>query len=83
MLLKLKPGRLKRIHVNQPNLRANAKDSGDRPVFSIQTSHGVLWGHHVITNGPSEVVFRERPLSCGARCWVETRAEVVISVGSS
>jgi hypothetical protein len=54
---------LKRIHVNQHHIRANAQDGG------------------VTINGPSRVVYRpDTPLSCGARLWVETEADVETTV---
>lgn len=70
-------GIIKRIHVSQPNLRLNRKDGGSRPVFTIQTSQGPLYANYIELRGSSQVVSRpEKPLSCGARIWIETRAEV-------
>lgn len=75
----LKAGTIKRLHVNQHHLRANRKDGGKRPVFTIQTTKGPYYGHHVDIKGPSQLVARpDKPLSCGARIWIETRAEVII-----
>ena len=68
---------IKRIHVNQHHLRANRKDGGNRPVFTIQTSKGPVYADHVDIKGESSLVFQpEKPLPCGARIWVETRAQV-------
>lgn len=73
----IRRGLIKRIHVSQVNLRANRKDAGDRPVFTVQLSSGPLHGSKVEIRGSSQLVCRpERPLSCGARIWIETRAEV-------
>lgn len=69
---------IKRIHVNQPNLRANTKDDGDRPIFSVQTSHGVHHAHEVVIEGPTRAVAPGRSLSCGARAWVETDGPVMV-----
>lgn len=68
---------IKRIHVNQHHLRANRKDGGNRPVLTIQTSKGPVYADHVDIKGASSLVFRpEKPLSCGARIWIETHARV-------
>lgn len=70
---------VKRIHVNQANMRANRKDGGRRPVFSVRTSMGVLWGREVEVVGRSKLVYPDKPLSCGARVWIETRSAVIIT----
>lgn len=67
---------IKRIHVVQANLRANHKDGGRRPVFTIQTSDGPIHAMQVEIVGPSSLVNSPTPLRCGARIWIETRAEV-------
>ena len=69
--------RIKRIHVNQKNLRANRKDGGNRPLVTIQTSKGPRYADNVVIHGASMLVSRpDKPLPCGARIWIETRAEV-------
>jgi hypothetical protein len=67
-----------RIHVNQHHIRANAKDGGDRPVLTVKTYKGNTTCNRVTINGPSEVVYSpDKPLSCGARVWIETTGEVI------
>lgn len=70
---------IKRIHVNQHNIRANAKNGNeDLPVFSIKISGENIKCHSVHINGPSTLVYRpEKPLSCGAKVWIETRADIL------
>lgn len=69
----------KRIHVNQHNIRANKKDGGDRPVLTVKTYKSNTYGHEVEILGPSKLVYSpEKPLSCGARVWIETEADVLI-----
>ena len=76
----LPAGRIKRIHVNMHNIRAN-KDGGNRAVLAVRLSNEVVYGHNVSIRGDSELVYKpEKPLSCGARCWIETTAEVVVTV---
>lgn len=73
----IRKGLIKRIHVSQVNLRANRKDDGNRPVFTIQTSKGPRHASHVEIVGASTMVSRpKKPLACGARIWIETRALV-------
>lgn len=68
----LPPGRLKRIHVNQYEIRRRS----EKPL-RIKVSGHNLEASEVVVRGESRVVYRpDRPLSCGARCWVETRAEL-------
>lgn len=69
----------KRIHVNQHNIRANAKDGGTRPVLSVKTYKTNTLCDEVHIKGSSTVVYRpEKPLSCGARVWIETEDEVEV-----
>lgn len=69
----------KRIHVNQHMIRANKKDGKDRPVFTIKTSTGNTYAKEVNILGPSTLMYQpDKPLSCGARVWIETKADVVI-----
>jgi len=70
-------GRIKRLHVNQQIIRANRKTGGNDPPISIQTSSGVRRARTAVIDGPSTLVYRpDRPLPCGARLWIETRAPV-------
>lgn len=75
----LREGTLKRIHVNQHHIRANKKDGGCRPVFTVKIGKVNLYGRQVRILGPSELTYRPiNPLSCGARAWLETRAKVEV-----
>lgn len=66
-----------RIHVNQHNIRANAKGA-NLPVLTVKTYKGNTLCNSVEVRGPCKVVYRnDNPLSCGARVWIETEAEVV------
>lgn len=74
----LRRGTVKRIHVSQPNIKSNRKHGTKLPVLSVVTSSApVLHADTVEIRGTSRLVYRpDRPLSCGARVWIETRAEV-------
>ena len=56
---------LKRIHVNQHKIRHNLKHGSDDPVITVKTSKSNEYGH-------------DKPLSCGAKVWIETESEVEV-----
>ena len=69
----------KRIHVNQHNIKANGKDGGRRPVITVKTYKSNEYGHEVEIHGPSKVIYSpDKPLSCGAKVWIETQSEVTV-----
>ena len=66
------------IHVNRAFIAANAKDGGDRPVFIVRAGRNgkSRYAKEVRILGPSQMVYNKKPLSCGAKAWIETDAEV-------
>ena len=69
---------LTRIHVNQHKIKSNARNDLDEPVLTVKTYKSNDYAHEVSILGPSKVVYGQRPLSCGARVWIETESEVVM-----
>ena len=70
---------LKRIHINQHKIRSNKKNNTNEPVITVKTSKSNDYGHEVEILGPSKIVYSpDKPLSCGARVWIETEGEVKI-----
>lgn len=77
------------IHVNQHVIRRNATKNETEPVLTVKNRGGNLYGHEaVITddlgNEIARVVYRpDKPLSCGARVWIETlyNVDVVLNYG--
>ena len=68
-----------RIHVNQHKIRSNKKNNLNEPVITVKTSKSNTYGHEVEVLGPSKVIYRpDKPLSCGARGWIETNSMVKI-----
>jgi hypothetical protein len=70
------------IHVNSHTIRSNQKHGRSEPAIAVRRTRSASpeYYHEVEILGPSKLVYRpERPLSCGARLWVETDAEVVCS----
>lgn len=83
-LAMLRKGTLKRIHVDKHIMAQNRKrDPADaKPPITIQTSKGPLKALEVEVLGPSRFTYSPcKPLSCGARLWIETRAELRIVSG--
>ena len=69
----------KRIHINQHVIRANKKNGTNDPAITVKTSKQNIYAHRVEIDGPSSVVYSpDKPLSCGARVWVETDAAVTL-----
>ncbi len=69
------------IHVNQHVIRRNAKEGTNDPCLTVKTYKSNIYAHEVDIKGPSKVVYSpDKPLSCGAKVWIETEAEVVAIV---
>ena len=68
------------IHVNRQFIAKNAKDGQARPVYTVKTfgNKTPRYASQVVINGPSRLVGNGKQLSCGARAWVETDAEVIL-----
>lgn len=67
------------IHVNQHAIRSNIKKDEREPVLTVKTYKSNTYAHEVTINGPSKIVYSpDKPLSCGARVWIETEAKVEI-----
>jgi len=54
------------------------KDGGYCPVVTVKTYKSNNYGHEVTIHGSSKVIYPEKPLSCGARVWIETEGPVDI-----
>lgn len=67
------------IHVNQHAIRRNIKADTPEPVLTVKTYKSNTYAHEVQIKGPSRIVYSpDKPLSCGARVWIETNEEVEI-----
>ena len=68
----------KKIHINMHKIRANKKNGTNEPVITVKTYKSNTYAHEVEILGESKVVYSpDKPLSCGARVWIETDAEVI------
>ena len=74
----------KRIHINQHVIRANAKNGTHDPVITVKTSKSNHSTYAAEIDGLSRVVYSpNKPLSCGAKVWIETDAPVWIHTGET
>ena len=65
------------IHVNQAVIARNRKTGSNDAPLIVRNYKGSKLAHEVEILGPSKLVNRPHdPLPCGARVWIETRAEV-------
>ena len=69
-----------RIHVNQHVIRSNTKNDKNDPVITVKTSRDNIYCHAVKILGESTVVYSpDKPLSCGAKVWIETTADIEVT----
>jgi hypothetical protein len=66
------------IHVNRQHIAMNAKDGGNRPVYTIKDKGITRYAREVQIDGPSRLVYNGDQLSCGARAWLETEADLTL-----
>ena len=65
------------IHVNQHRIRANTKNNTSKPVLTVKTYKTNEYASEVSIRGKdgleaARIIYRpHKPLSCGARCWLE------------
>ena len=72
------------IHVNQHKIRSNTKNGTDEPVLTVKTYKENNYAHEAIIKKDGEEVARviystHKPLSCGARVWIETHNPVIVT----
>ena len=69
--------KIARIHVNQHVIKANAKSGERNPVFTIKQGGKTTYATRVKVVGEMELVYSpDKPLSCGAKVWIETRGDI-------
>ena len=68
-----------KIHINQHVIRSNAKSGKREPVITAKTYKENRYVHEVHIKGDCKVVYSpDKPLSCGAKVWIETEGEVIV-----
>jgi hypothetical protein len=67
------------VHVNQHMLKYNKKHHTQFPVLTVKHRGKTYYGHEVNYHGSSTTRYQpNKPLSCGAVCWVETEGDVTV-----
>lgn len=65
------------IHVNRQHIAKNAKDGGNRPVYTVKLpGNRTRYAREVEILGPSKCIYDGAQLKCGARAWIETTGMV-------
>jgi hypothetical protein len=70
------------IHVNQHNIKHNAKNTEKKPVITCKTYKDNNYADKVVIYGQdgleaAKVIYSpDKPLSCGAKVWIETNNEI-------
>lgn len=66
------------IHVNRQFIGSNLRGH-NRPVFTIKEGGKTRYARQVKVLGESNIVYSEKPLSCGARAWIETESDILVT----
>lgn len=69
-----------RIHVRRDIIAGDRKHNKFSKALAVETT-GMRkrYGRRITVKGPCTFIYRpEKPLSCGARAWCETTAEVIV-----
>lgn len=72
------------IHVNQHNIRRNATKGTSDPVLTVKTYKSNDYANEAVIKSLdgtelARIIYSpDRPLSCGARVWIETEHDVEI-----
>lgn len=79
----LMEGRIKRIHINQHNIKHNAKANWNtcdlKPVVTVKTSANNHKGFRCSIGDKTTLIYSpDKPLACGAKVWIETTEKVII-----
>ena len=71
--------KIARIHVNQHVIKANAKNGENNPIFTVKQGGKNTYAFNVKVKGEMELVYSpDKPLSCGAKVWIETKGDITI-----
>lgn len=74
---------LKRIHINRHTMTRNWKEDTFKEAIGVEYYEAgkkkKAYAHDVRVDGPTRVIQSHKPLSCGAKCWIETNADVELT----
>ena len=64
------------VHVNQHVIRSNGKTGERNPPLTVKTYKSNTYANEVHIKGDCKVIYSpDKPLSCGAKVWIETQNE--------
>jgi hypothetical protein len=72
------------IHVNQHVIKSNTKNNENKPVLTCKTYKNNVYASEILildNNGieVAKIIYsKDKPLSCGAKVWIETQNEIKI-----
>jgi len=66
------------IHVHQQRIRDNRRDGTNLPVIRVQEGSKTTFYHEIEIAPGCKVVYRKKPLNCGARVWLEVDSYIKI-----
>ena len=67
------------VHVNQHMIKHNRKNGTNFPVLTVKHRGKTYYAHQVIYHDGCQTIYEpEKPLSCGAVCWIETHGDVTL-----
>ena len=70
------------IHVNQHKIKKNTKTGETEPVLTVKTYKSNTYCHEAVILGQDGLIAAKiiyspgKPLSCGAKVWIETESDV-------
>lgn len=71
------PIMISKVYIDRHIIKANTKTDDKKPPISIRQGGKVTKAWEVEFTGPAKLVYRpEKPLSCGATVWIETKHEI-------
>ena len=77
------------IHVNQHVIKRNRKYDRNDPCLTVKTYKDNRYGHDAVIMGHdgeevARIVYRpDKPLPCGAHCWIETKLIVDVQLSDA
>jgi len=66
------------IHINQHIIKSNSKTGERKPVITCKTYKENIYGYEVEFSKGKVVYSPDKPLSCGAKVWIETEDNIDI-----
>lgn len=77
-IIEITPDRPAIIHVNRQFIAMNAKDGGDRPVYTVKHRGETIYAREIEIEGRSKAVYNGTQMSCGARAWIEVSLGAIL-----